>query len=453
MKGLCHQVLNCHTLAIFLLIPAFLYPCTGRDNSLLVTIGGFTADGYIDVLGIIRWNLCVLPPVFMSASFFKNELGGMYTFTIFRIRSVAQWCRMRFAIILAFNIVYSGILLGCGAIYTIPACDNGKAAGLAIVQFCVHTTMLSFFIAFIQGRAISASASVLAFLLVEGVGVSFGAILPGVSSYLPAFWGMANNEIYLFGRKDIHYALTQGLSAIAMMGSAFATYAKLRGHHLEKNYTIGEMKVKDGIIILDNVSKSFQGKKALNNISVSFDAGKIHGIIGRNGSGKTVMIKTICGLIRPDEGSVEVNGKRIGKDIDFPEDIGAIIEAPGFLPYQSGYQNLHYLASIRNVIGKDKIKNAMELVGLSSDDPKPVGKYSMGMKQRLGLAQAVMENPKILILDEPMNGLDNDGVSEIRQLILSLKEEGVTILLVSHNAEDIQMLCDTVHQMDRGVLL
>lgn len=208
----------------------------------------------------------------------------------------------------------------------------------------------------------------------------------------------------------------------------------------------------DDIIRVEGVSKDFKGACVLNNVSVSFEQGKIHGIIGRNGSGKTVLIKTICGFIRPDQGSVIVAGKVIGKEIDFPQNIGAIIEAPGFLPTVSAYKNLEYLASLRGIIGKEEIRKAIALVGLDPDDKKHVGKYSLGMKQRLGLAQAIMENPDILILDEPMNGLDNTGVSEMRELLLQFRADGKTIIIVSHNSEDISMLCDTVHEMDRGFL-
>ena len=148
-----------------------------------------------------------------------------------------------------------------------------------------------------------------------------------------------------------------------------------------------------------------------------------------------------------------VDGKIIGKDIDFPKNIGAIIEAQGFLPNASAYKNLEYLASLRRVIGKEEIRKAIEIVGLNPDDKKHVGKYSLGMKQRLGLAQAIMENPDILILDEPMNGLDKEGVSEIRKLLLDFKSKGKTIIIVSHNSEDINMLCDTVHEMDKGRLV
>lgn len=208
----------------------------------------------------------------------------------------------------------------------------------------------------------------------------------------------------------------------------------------------------DEIIHVEGVTKNFKGTRALDNVSVSFEQGKIHGIIGRNGSGKTVLIKTICGFIHPDQGRVVVAGKVIGEEIDFPQNIGAIIEAPGFLPTVSAYKNLEYLASLRGIIGRDEIRKAIALVGLNPDDKKHVGKYSLGMKQRLGLAQAIMENPDILILDEPMNGLDKTGVSEIRNLLLQFREDGKTIIIVSHNSEDISMLCDTVHEMDQGIL-
>lgn len=208
----------------------------------------------------------------------------------------------------------------------------------------------------------------------------------------------------------------------------------------------------ENAIIVEEISKSYKGINVLNHVTVSFEKGKIHGIIGRNGSGKTVLIKIICGLVRPDEGRVQVNGKVIGKDIDFPENIGVIIEAPGFLPSLSAYKNLDYLASLRGAIGKEQIRNAISMVGLDPDEKKHVGKYSLGMKQRLGLAQAIMENPDILILDEPMNALDKNGVTEIRELLLRLKENGKTILIVSHNSDDIHMLCDTVHELDNGTL-
>ena len=190
----------------------------------------------------------------------------------------------------------------------------------------------------------------------------------------------------------------------------------------------------------------------MKNVSISFEKGKIHGIVGRNGSGKTVLFKCICGLMHPEEGVILVNGKRVGRDVDMPEDIGAIIEAPGFLPNYSGYKNLRFLANIRRKIGKEEILNVLKTVGLDPESRKHVGKYSLGMRQRLGIAQAIMEDPEILILDEPMNGLDNAGVQDIRALLLELKAQGKTILLASHNHEDIAALCDTVHEMDGGVL-
>ena len=206
-------------------------------------------------------------------------------------------------------------------------------------------------------------------------------------------------------------------------------------------------------IEVQNVVMRFRDQVVLKNVSISFEKGQIHGIVGRNGSGKTVLFKCICGLMHPEEGVIFVNGKRVGRDVDMPEDIGAIIEAPGFLPNYSGYKNLRFLANIRRKIGKEEILNVLKTVGLDPESRKHVGKYSLGMRQRLGIAQAIMEDPEILILDEPMNGLDNAGVQDIRALLLELKAQGKTILLASHNHEDIAALCDTVHEMDGGVLL
>lgn len=206
-------------------------------------------------------------------------------------------------------------------------------------------------------------------------------------------------------------------------------------------------------IEVQNAVKRFRDQVVLKNVSISFEKGRIHGIVGRNGSGKTVLFKCICGLMHPEEGVILVNGKRVGRDVDMPEDIGAIIEAPGFLPNYSGYKNLRFLANIRRKIGKEEILNVLKTVGLDPESRKHVGKYSLGMRQRLGIAQAIMEDPEILILDEPMNGLDNAGVQDIRALLLGLKTQGKTILLASHNHEDIAALCDTVHEMDGGVLL
>lgn len=206
-------------------------------------------------------------------------------------------------------------------------------------------------------------------------------------------------------------------------------------------------------IEVQNVVKRFRDQVVLKNVSISFEKGQIHGIVGRNGSGKTVLFKCICGLMHPEEGVILVNGKRVGRDVDMPEDIGAIIEAPGFLPNYSGYKNLRFLANIRRKIGKEEILNVLKTVGLDPESRKHVGKYSLGMRQRLGIAQAIMEDPEILILDEPMNGLDNAGVQDMRALLLELKAQGKTILLASHNHEDIAALCDTVHEMDGGVLL
>lgn len=209
----------------------------------------------------------------------------------------------------------------------------------------------------------------------------------------------------------------------------------------------------DTIIQVTHATREFKETTALNDVSISFKKNQIHGIIGRNGSGKTVLFKCICGLMHLDRGTITVRDKVIGKDVDIPPHVGAIIEAPGFLPNYSGLQNLKFLAEINRTIQLADIKESLKRVGLDPDIKKHVGKYSLGMRQRLGIAQAIMERPDILILDEPMNGLDNEGVLEIRKLLLELKTLGVTILLSSHSKEDIQTLCDTVHEMDKGRII
>ena len=203
-------------------------------------------------------------------------------------------------------------------------------------------------------------------------------------------------------------------------------------------------------IELHGLKKVFGQDIVLRGIDRDFERGKIHGVVGNNGSGKTVMFKCICGFMQPTEGYVLVDGKRIGRDVDFPEDIGLIIETPGFLPQLSGIRNLEILASLKKKTTLRQAANAMRRVGLDPLSPKPVGKYSLGMRQRLGIAQAIMEEPSLLILDEPMNGLDKHGVAEMRELFRSLAVDGRTILLASHNAADIETLCDTVCEMDAG---
>jgi len=206
------------------------------------------------------------------------------------------------------------------------------------------------------------------------------------------------------------------------------------------------------MVKLEGVTKTFKKAVVVQEVTAEFRQGEITGIVGRNGSGKTVLFKMICGLLQPTAGKITVNGKQIGKDVDFPESIGVIIETPGFLPFQSGYRNLMEIAGINRKISKEEVREAMRQVGLNPDSRKPVGKYSLGMRQRLGIAQAIMENPDVLVLDEPMNGLDETGVEEIRKLFLGLKESGRTLLIASHNKEDIEVLCDKVYRMDGGVL-
>lgn len=206
----------------------------------------------------------------------------------------------------------------------------------------------------------------------------------------------------------------------------------------------------DPVIEVSDVTKQFKNVTVLDRVSLTVEKGSICGLTGNNGSGKTVLMKVICGFILPEFGSVSVRGKQIGRDCDFPENVGIIIETPNFSPFLSGFGNLKSLAAIRKKIDDDKVRRTMELVGLDPASRKWVSKYSLGMRQRLGIAQAIMEDQDLLILDEPMNGLDKQGVADVRELLLKMKEEGKTILLASHNAQDIEVLCDKVCEMDSG---
>ena len=205
-------------------------------------------------------------------------------------------------------------------------------------------------------------------------------------------------------------------------------------------------------IYLKDLSLVIGRQVILRGINTRFTGGKIYGLIGHNGSGKTMLMKCICGFVRPTAGGVRINGKWLGLEQDFPESLGALIEAPGFLPYYTGQKNLRLLAGLRGQAGEVEILRAMRAVGLDPAERKTVGKYSLGMRQRLGIAQAVMESPELLILDEPMNGLDPDGAAQVRGLLRALKEENRIMLLASHIQQDILELCDAVCRMQGGEL-
>lgn len=203
---------------------------------------------------------------------------------------------------------------------------------------------------------------------------------------------------------------------------------------------------------VSHVSKKFGEEFVLRDVSLQLRQGRVYGIVGNNGSGKTVLMKCICGFLPMSTGYIKVNGKQIGREQDFPESLGVIIESPGFLAHLTGRRNLEILASLKGKITREDITRVLCQVGLDPFLKKPVRKYSLGMRQRLGIAQAIMEEPELLILDEPFNGLDKHGVEEMRRILQGQKEKGRTILLASHNSEDIRILCDEVYEMDGGQL-
>ncbi|MBS2771893.1 ATP-binding cassette domain-containing protein [Anoxybacillus rupiensis] len=206
------------------------------------------------------------------------------------------------------------------------------------------------------------------------------------------------------------------------------------------------------IISLKNVSKAYKGLTLFDGVDLNVEKGKIYGIVGPNGSGKSVLFKMICGFVFPDEGTIIVEGVEIGKSKRFPDNFGIIIDRPGYIANKTGFQNLKELALIRGKISDGKIFETMEMVGLQSQAKQKVKHYSLGMKQKLAIAQAIMEDQQVLILDEPFNALDAESVDRIRNLLLSFKNEGRTILLTSHNQEDINILCDHVFRINKHKL-
>ena len=206
------------------------------------------------------------------------------------------------------------------------------------------------------------------------------------------------------------------------------------------------------IIELDQVSKAFSRRTILNDITLTIEAGHTVGIVGSNGSGKSVLFQIICGFLTPDSGTVRVRGDALGGNRDFPENMGVLINSPGFISLDTGLQNLRYLAGIRGLIGDREIRSAMKKVGLDPDDRTRVEHYSLGMKQKLGLAQAIMEGQDILILDEPFNALDYKTYNDVKEIIRTLQAEGKTILMTSHNYEDIETLCNEVYVLEEGKL-
>ncbi|GAB4074812.1 ATP-binding cassette domain-containing protein [Barrientosiimonas marina] len=205
-------------------------------------------------------------------------------------------------------------------------------------------------------------------------------------------------------------------------------------------------------VVGENVTKKIKDFVVLDNISFSLEKGKVHGIRGHNGSGKTMLLRAIAGLIKLSDGKVVVDGKTIGKDILFPEDVGVLIEYPSFIPDYTGFQNLLFLAKIKNKISEETIRETLNLIGLDPDDKRKFKKYSLGMKQRLGIAQAIMESPDLLLLDEPTNALDEKGISFMEQIIQRLKSEGKTIVVTSHDRDFLQEVSDDIYSISEGVV-
>ena len=205
-------------------------------------------------------------------------------------------------------------------------------------------------------------------------------------------------------------------------------------------------------IEIKKVSKKFKDIEVLKNVSMTLELGHIYGFTGHNGSGKTVLLKLICAFLEPTTGEILFDGKNVIKENSFPPSTRALIEKPNFLSDLTGYENLELLARIQNIIGEKEIEDTLKKVGLEEDKDKLYYKYSLGMKQKLGIAQVLMEDPQILILDEPFNGLDDESAKNIRQILLEEKKKGKLIILATHLKEDIELLCDELYKFDDGVV-
>ena len=206
------------------------------------------------------------------------------------------------------------------------------------------------------------------------------------------------------------------------------------------------------VISVSNLHKTFRSKVVLNGVNFELPKGQIYALCGSNGSGKSVFLRNIVGLMKPDQGEIRVWGSLVGKDLDFPESTGALIDQAGFIAGESGFANLSLLAEISGKVSPSRVKEAMRFVGLNPNDKKAVKAYSVGMRQRLGIAQAIMEDSELLILDEPTAGLDFEVQKEIYEYLIELKKLGKTILFTSHNQNEIKLLCDKVYLMKNGKL-
>lgn len=204
------------------------------------------------------------------------------------------------------------------------------------------------------------------------------------------------------------------------------------------------------IISIENISKKIQGATVLDNVNLRMESGNIYGLLGRNGSGKTMLMRAICGLIRPTEGKIMIDGAQQWKDFSFPSDLGMLIETPTFLPEFTGFENLEMLSSIRKKASRNDIRDTIARVGLMPDDKRITRKYSLGMRQRLGIACAIMEHPQLLVLDEPFNGLDVNGYELVKNIILEEKRKGTLIILACHSREDLEDLSDVIFKVEQG---
>ena len=203
-------------------------------------------------------------------------------------------------------------------------------------------------------------------------------------------------------------------------------------------------------VVLNHVSKKIRSNLVVDSVDLTLKSGVVYGLCGYNGCGKTMLMRLIAGLILPTEGEISFDGKRLEKDLDFPESMGILIENPAFVGGLSGFENLKLLASLQGKVTDEQIKNAITRVGLNANDKKKYRKYSLGMKQRLGIAAAIMESPSLIILDEPTNSLDADGVALTQKIITEEKQRGALIIMTCHDRSILEAVCDVIYTIEQG---
>ena len=406
--------------------------------------------GYFQVLPFLELLIISGVPLYLLAAFVEQTVNGQSIFVSVRSKGRRHLVKGILSVSIIFLMVYIIFWLMAGLIGA-----SLFSTGLTIVSFrlMLYAVLMKCLDILVQylimlGLYIATRQVTIGFLVL--VAGNLLCIYSGELGSLFALWPFQPDKNFCCGTGNWNFRCVR----LWYRGRYFnADDCRNPYVGLQENIELGGQNM-SSYIEVRNVSKSFSGRAILQNISLSVEQGTTVGLVGANGSGKSVLFKIICGFEKPDQGSVYVRGRQIGKNgRDFPADMGVFINSPGFIGIYSGFQNLKFLADIQGKIGEKEIRQTMTKVGLDPDNKAKVDNYSLGMKQKLGLAQAIMEGQDILILDEPFNALDYKTYEDVKTIIRMLKAEGKTIFLTSHHYKDIEQLCDQVYSIEDCQLL